>query len=116
MKRVRSEIEIVRGATKIGNPIRPTIGYVSSVVAATRSGGCGFWYGLGMVHTALNCQECPGGGDPSWVHALRRVSRGSREGARLPPLGVVDPREWPGTPLRPVPHPSRALLTSAPRA
>ena len=83
MKRVRSEIEIVRGATKIGNPIRPTIGYVSSVVAATRSGGCGFWYGLGMMHTSLNCQNCPAWENRSWVHALRRMSRVSRKRSRL---------------------------------
>ena len=40
-------MDVVRTAMKMGRPMRPTIGYVSRVVAATRSGGCGFWYGLG---------------------------------------------------------------------
>jgi len=49
----------VRTARKIGSPRRPTAAYDSSEVAATRSGGCGFWYGLGIAQTSWNWKYLP---------------------------------------------------------
>src|SRR5206468_1376049 len=54
-------------ARKIGSPRRPTAAYDSSDVAATRSGVCGFWYGLGTAPTSWERQHLYGEPD---LHAL----------------------------------------------
>src|SRR2546426_8227229 len=78
----------VRTARKIGSPRRPTAAYDSSDVAATRSGGCGFWYGLGTAHTSWNWKYLPSYVNRSSVHARRRISSVSSNRSWLSSYGM----------------------------
>jgi len=88
---LRSDSETVRTATKTGAPSCPTRGYVSGVVAAMRMGGCGFWYGLGMMQTSWNWKYFPWCEKRSWVQAFVRISSVSRNRSRLSLYGMLKP-------------------------
>src|SRR2546427_12217017 len=98
MNRLSSPMLDVRTARKIGSPLRPTTAYDSSVVAAMRSGGWGFWYGLGTAHTSWNWKYLPSYVNPSSVPALRRISRLPSNRARVLLTGTFNHVERPARP------------------
>src|SRR4030095_13861012 len=55
--RFTSEVSVARRPTKMGSPARPAIGYVSSLVAAMRIGGCGTWKGRGATGGAAHPED-----------------------------------------------------------
>src|SRR5437870_13771284 len=95
----------VRTARKIGRPRRPTANDESSVTAAMRSGGWGFWYGLGTVHPSRHRKYLPSNVNRSSVHAFWRNSGGPPNRPWRPPHRVVEPLQGAGGPRRPTPEP-----------
>src|ERR1051326_7305797 len=78
----------VRTAQNRSNPWAPIAGNVSGLVAATRMGGCGCWYGLGTTFTSWYWKYLPSNENVSDVQARLTISRVSAKRSRLSAYGT----------------------------
>src|ERR1051326_4599976 len=83
-----SESVPVRTAQNRSKPWAPIAGKVSGLVAATRIGGCGCWYGFGTTHTSWYLKYEPSNENVSEVQARLTTSSVSAKRSRLSAYGT----------------------------